>query len=167
MAAAPAVHGRRRLMARYRPRRLRRRDRRLAVSAVAAGLVLAVIAGPAHAPSGGAGRAAGAQMAAARVGGTLDCPRLEALWESAGGSPGAAFMAAEIAEAESGGSQYATLADSNGTVDRGYWQINSSHGSLSTYDAYSNARAAVVISADGTDWTPWTTYNSGAYAGKC
>jgi lysozyme-like protein len=158
-------------MARYRPRRLRRRlrgrDRRLAVSAVAAGLVLAVIAGNAHAPASGGSRAAGAQMAAARDSGTLDCPRLEALWESAGGSAGAAFMAAEIAMAESGGSQYATLTDGNGTVDRGYWQINSSHGSLSTYGAYGNARAAVLISRDGTDWTPWTTYNTGAYAGKC
>ena len=45
-------------MARYRPRRLRRRDRRLAVSAVAAGLVLAVLAGHAHAPGSGTGSAA-------------------------------------------------------------------------------------------------------------
>lgn len=154
-------------MARYRLRRLRRRDRRLAVSAGAAGLVLAVIAGHPHAPSGTERRVSGTQMAAARDGGTLDCSRLEALWESAGGSPAAAFTAAEIAEAESGGQQYATLADGNGTVDRGYWQINSSHGSLSTFGAYANARAAVLISDDGTDWTPWTTYQTGAYAGKC
>ncbi len=46
-------------------------------------------------------------------------------------------------------------------------QINSVHGSLSTFDAYGNARSAVLISRDGTDWTPWTTYNSGAYAGRC
>jgi hypothetical protein len=153
-------------MARYR-RRMRGRDRRLAVSAVAAGLVLAVIAGHAHAQAGGGGQAIGAQMAAARGGGTLDCPRLEALWESAGGSPRAAFMAAEIAEAESGGSQYATDYNTDGTVDRGYWQVNSSHGSLSTFDAYGNARAAVLISGDGSDWTPWVTFNTGAYAGKC
>ena len=56
-------------MARYRRRRrMRGRDRRLAVSAVAAGLVLAVIAGHARARSGG-GRAAGTQMAAAPVAG--------------------------------------------------------------------------------------------------
>ena len=30
-----------------------------------------------------------------------------------------------------------------------------------------NARAAVQISRDGTDWTPWTTYQTGAYAGPC
>ena len=40
-------------------------------------------------------------------------------------------MAAEIATAESGGQQYATDADGNGTVDRGYWQINSSGRSWS------------------------------------
>jgi hypothetical protein len=72
-------------------------------------------------------------------------------------------MAASIAMAESGGQQYAT-----GTVgERGYWQINPNHGSLSTYDPLGNAKAAVIISADGTDWTPWTTFTSGAYIGRC
>jgi hypothetical protein len=160
-------------MARYRSagfgrirRRLRGRNGRLAGSAVAAGVVLAVIAGHVHAPAGGRA-VSGAQMAAADAGGTLDCSQLKALWEAAGGSAGAALMAAEVAEAESGGRQYATNANSNGTIDRGYWQINSSHGPLSTFDAHGNARAAVLISSDGTDWTPWTTYNTGAYAGKC
>ena len=82
-------------------------------------------------------------MSAARTAGTLGCPQLEALWESAGGSPAAAFTAAEIATAESSGRQYATLYDGNGTVDRGYFQINSIWGPLSTYSAYGNARAAV------------------------
>ena len=62
-------------------------------------------------------------------GGTLSCRGLEALWESAGGSSAAAFTAAEIAMAESSGRQYATLYNTNGTTDRGYWQINSVHGS--------------------------------------
>ena len=79
-------------------------------------------------------------MSAAGGGGTLSCSGLEALWESAGGSSGTAFMAAEIARAESGGQQYATDADGNGTVDRGYWQVNSIHGALSTYDPAGNAR---------------------------
>jgi hypothetical protein len=155
-------------MARYRLRRFRRlrgRNGRLAGPAVAAGVVLAVIAGHAHTPSGGEASVSGAQMAAARAGGTLDCSQLEALWESAGGSPRAAFLAAEIAMAESSGRQYASLYNTNGTTDRGYWQINSVHGSLSTFDARGNARAAVLISSDGTDWTPWTTYQTGAYAG--
>jgi hypothetical protein len=63
-------------MARYRRRyrhvmrrRMRGRDARLASSAVAAGLVLAVITGHAHTPSGG-GRMSGTQMAAVHVGGS-------------------------------------------------------------------------------------------------
>ena len=100
-------------------------------------------------------------------GGTLSCRGLESLWESAGGSPAAAFTAAEIARAESSGRQYASLYNTNGTTDRGYWQINSVHGSLSTFDAAGNARAAVRISHDGRDWSPWVTYQTGAYAGRC
>lgn len=107
-----------------------------------------------------------ARLAAAH-GGTLGCAGLEKLWEQAGGSPGAAFTAAEIAMAESGGRQYATDTNGGRSTDRGYWQINSVHGAQSTYDAYGNARAAVQISRDGTDWSPWVTYDTGAYAGRC
>ena len=65
--------------------------------------------------------------------------------------------------AESSGRQFAT-----GTVgERGYWQINPDHGSLSTYDPLGDARAAVIISGDGANWTPWTTFTSGAFQGRC
>jgi Tfp pilus assembly protein FimV len=95
--------------------------------------------------------------------GTLGCTGLEELWEDAGGSQAEAFMAAEIAMAESSGQQFAT----GGVGERGYWQINPDHGSLSTYDPLGNAKAAVIISDDGTNWTPWTTFTSGAYIGRC
>ena len=95
--------------------------------------------------------------------GTLTCAGLESLWEIAGGSPSAAFLAAEIAEAESGGRQYATGA----AGERGYWQIHPDHGSLSTYDPLGNARAAIIISDDGRDWSAWTTYTHGLYIGLC
>lgn len=95
--------------------------------------------------------------------GTLGCSGLEQLWEDAGGSPSAAFMAAEIAMAESGGNQYAL----SPTDDYGYWQINASNGSLATFNAYGNARAAITLSDNGTNWSPWTTYTSGAYSGRC
>ena len=95
--------------------------------------------------------------------GTLSCSGLEELWRSAGGNPADAFMAAEIAEAESGGRQYAL----SPTDDYGYWQINASNGSLATFNAYGNARAAIVLSDDGSNWNAWTTYHSGAYEGRC
>jgi LysM repeat protein len=101
--------------------------------------------------------------ASVALSGTLSCPALEELWEEAGGSPGEAVMAASIAMAESSGQQYAT----GGVGERGYWQINPNHGTLSTYDPLGNAKAAVILSADGTNWTPWTTYTSGAYIGRC
>lgn len=110
--------------------------------------------------------AGGAHLAAAR-GGTLDCAGLERLWEQAGGSRRAAFTAAEIAMAESAGHQYAVNTNGGRSTDRGYFQINSVHGALSTFDAYGNARAAVLISHDGTDWSPWVTYQTGAYRGRC
>jgi LysM repeat protein len=105
----------------------------------------------------------GVLTSSASLSGTLGCPGLEELWEEAGGSDGQAVMAASIAMAESGGQQYAT----GGVGERGYWQINPDHGSLSTYDPLGNAKAAVIISDDGTNWTPWTTYTSGAYLGRC
>lgn len=89
--------------------------------------------------------------------------QLETLWVQAGGSPSKANIAAAIALAESSGNPNSTDYDSNGTVDRGLWQINSIHGTQSTYGTLANAQAAVAISNDGSDWTPWVTYNSGAY----
>jgi hypothetical protein len=109
----------------------------------------------------------GAAHGGAVRGGTLDCAGLERLWEQAGGSRAEAFMAAEIAMAESSGRQYAVNTNGGRSTDRGYWQINSVHGSLSTYNAYGNARAAVLISHDGTNWSPWVTYQIRSYEGKC
>ena len=123
---------------------------------------------PRHASSGGAsGASSQAAVSTAatttNLSGTLGCGGLEALWVKAGGSPAVEVTAASIAMAESGGNQFAT-----GTVgERGYWQINPVNGSLSTYNAYGNARAAVIMSGNGTNWSPWTTYTSGAYAGRC
>ena len=99
-----------------------------------------------------------------KLSGNLSCSGLEALWEAAGGSRGEAFMAAEIAMAESGGRQYAH----SPTNDFGYWQINGGHGpAMATYDPLGNARAAIAISSNGSNWRPWTTYTSGAYRGRC
>jgi LysM repeat protein len=110
-----------------------------------------------------AAAAASAHLGGPALRGTLGCAGLEALWEQAGGSPAQAVTAASIAIAESSGAQYAT----GGAGERGYWQIHPDHGALSTYDPYGNARAAVIVSANGTNWSPWTTYTSGAYRGRC
>jgi hypothetical protein len=89
--------------------------------------------------------------------------QLEQIWVNAGGNPAYQIIAAAIAMAESGGNPTATDNDSNGTTDRGLWQINSTHGAQSTYNVMQNARAAVAISDNGTNWQPWTTYTTGEY----
>jgi hypothetical protein len=94
---------------------------------------------------------------------TYNYAQLEYIWMQANGNAQVAPIAAAIAMAESGGVTTATDLDSNGSVDRGLWQINSVHGSQSTYDVMGNARAAVAISSNGTNWQPWTTYTNGAY----
>ena len=95
--------------------------------------------------------------------GMYSCSSLEQLWEQAGGNSADAFMAAEIAMAESGGNPNAI----SPTADYGLWQINASNGALATLNPAQNAKSAITLSADGTNWGPWTTYTSGAYSGKC
>lgn len=95
--------------------------------------------------------------------GSYNCGALEALWISVGGNSGSAFIAAEIAMAESGGNPNAI----SPTDDFGLWQINGSHGSLATLNPVDNARAAVIVSGNGSNWSPWTTFTSGAYIGRC
>jgi LysM repeat protein len=96
-------------------------------------------------------------------GGRYSCAALENLWEQAGGSPAHALMAAEIARAESAGNPNAI----SPTSDYGLWQINTVNGSLATLNPYQNARSAIILSHDGTNWNPWTTYHIGAYYGQC
>jgi hypothetical protein len=65
------------------------------------------------------------------------------------------------------GSNGPTSGCPNGSVDRGLWQINSCyHSEVSDACAYQiqcNANAAFNISSGGTNWSPWSTYNSGAW----
>ncbi len=114
-------------------------------------------AGPTH-HNGGA-----AQVVQSAPQGRYSCSGLERLWEQAGGSPAHAFMAAEIAMAESGGNANAI----SPTNDYGLWQINGSNGALATLNAFQNAKSAITLSHNGTNWGPWTTYHSGAYSGRC
>jgi len=89
-------------------------------------------------------------------GGHLSYSGLERLWIAAGGARWAAPTAACIAEHESSGRQYA-VGDHGASI--GYWQINRpTWGRLATFSAYGNARAAITISHNGRDWSPWSTH---------
>lgn len=89
--------------------------------------------------------------------------QIKSLWTKAGGSSSAQNMAAAIAMAESGGNPNISHRNSDGSIDRGLWQINSIHGAQSTLDRLGNAKAAVSISGNGRNWNPWTVFKSGAY----
>lgn len=86
--------------------------------------------------------------------------QLEDIWTSNGGSSLYAPMAAAIAMAESGGCS--DRISSSG--DYGLWQINkAANGALATLDTNGNARSAIQISNNGTNWHPWcTAYSNGA-----
>jgi len=71
-----------------------------------------------------------------------------------------------VAEAESAGWTHARLINTDCSVDRGLWQINSYwHGEVGdgcAFDPTCNAQATHTIWANG-GWTQWTTYINGAY----
>jgi hypothetical protein len=90
----------------------------------------------------------------------------------AGGFTGQdAVIISAIALAESGGnSTVVSKPNSNGTVDYGLTQINSSHTALlqggNWQDPTSNMQMAhTLYAAAGNKFTPWTTYKTGAYVG--
>lgn len=94
---------------------------------------------------------------------TLSFHKLEELWIGAGGNKTEAPYAAAIALAESKGNPTAEGHNTNGTIDRGLWQINSVHGALSTFNVAENAKAAVQIAKESGGFGPWVTYKTGAY----
>lgn len=96
------------------------------------------------------------------VGGThYTFSQLEQLWIQAGGSVVYAPIAAAVAEAESSGYAGAYNVNTNGSTDVGLWQIN--NGGQGMYDPLANAKRAVQMSNNGTNWRPWcTAYSDGA-----
>jgi hypothetical protein len=111
---------------------------------------------------------------------TFTHAQLEQLWIAAGGNPNEADTAAAIAQAESGGCQYAKAGPTDDrpvkectyrqtTLENSYglWQINrDAHPDFTAAELYTpagNAAAAVTIAQAGVDFGPWTTFTDGAY----
>lgn len=93
---------------------------------------------------------------------------LKQLWISEGGNPAYAAMAAAVGLAESGGNDQAiSKVNSNGTRDYGIWQISLKGGNGGMLDPNANAKRAIQMSNDGTNWKPWcTAYGDGACGTK-
>lgn len=86
---------------------------------------------------------------------------------NAGFSQSSAQIIAAIAMAESSLNPSAEHTNTDGSVDRGILQINSHwHAEVPNTCAYDTAcsfQQAYRISSNGTDFSPWATYQSGAY----
>lgn len=87
--------------------------------------------------------------------------------QQAGFRGNAVNIAVAIAMAESSGNSTATHLNTDGSTDYGLWQINSIHSQYSPQLLLSNplynATAAYQISSSGSNFHPWTTYETGAY----
>lgn len=111
---------------------------------------------------------------------TLSHSDLETLWILHGGTQQTADVAAAIAQAESGGCQYAKAGPTDDrpvkqcvyrqtTLENSYglWQINRNahpqYGAASLYTPAGNAAAAVAIANGGLSFSAWSTFENGAY----
>jgi Lysozyme like domain len=112
--------------------------------------------GPVSSGGGGGGPVKGAYSDA----------QLRQLWTANGGAPSRAATAACIAMHESSGVASATSANPDSGTNVGLWQLDTK-GKGSGYtvaqlqNPSTNARLAVMGSANGTDWSAWST------AGMC
>jgi hypothetical protein len=107
---------------------------------------------------------------------------LAEIWFTNGGNHPQTEVAAAIALAESGGCRYALAGPvdvrpvpecrfnrTDGENSFGLWQINIAAGANPEYagkdlfDPIINCLVAIQISQNGADWSPWSTYESGAY----
>jgi cell wall-associated NlpC family hydrolase len=114
----------------------------------------ALAAGKAEAAAAPPAAATGAAPSPSPAYGSYSYAMLEQLWVEEGGSAGEESTAACIAEHESGGNPGAV----SPTDDYGLWQINASNASPSLMlNPDANAREAISLSDDGTNWGPWTT----------
>lgn len=77
------------------------------------------------------------------------------------------IVAISVAMAESSCNPNATNINTNGSEDRGLWQINNAAwpnvSNACAFQVQCNADAAWNISNHGTNWGPWSTFNSGAW----
>jgi hypothetical protein len=119
--------------------------------------------------AGGATRAIAAKVSAAvtkasgKATGKLSANQMRGLLYAQGFRGHDLDVAVAIGMAESGGKSVTSKPNSDGTVDRGFMQINSSHGAMSTLDPTGSAAAAFKLYKSRGGFGDWTTFNSGAY----
>lgn len=87
---------------------------------------------------------------------------LEKLWTSMGGNAARASVAACIAMHESSGNASATSSNPDGGTNVGLWQLDTKgkgagYSVAQLQNPETNARVAIMGSANGSDWSAWST----------
>lgn len=98
---------------------------------------------------------------------TLSAAQIAADLSAQGAPSGSLSTMTAIALAESGGNTQATHTNTDGSIDRGLFQINNRwHPDVTdacAFDPVCATQAALKISNGGTSFGAWSTYTSGAY----
>jgi hypothetical protein len=100
------------------------------------------------------------------VQGHYSAAQLQQLWTANGGDPARAATASCIAMHESSGSASVTSSNPDGGTNVGLWQLDTKgkgagHTVAELQNPNTNARLAIMGSANGSDWSAWST------AGMC
>jgi hypothetical protein len=106
------------------------------------------------------------------VAGNYTLSSLQALWQSQGGSSQTAFIAANVAMAESGGRPAVQSNNPDGGINVGLWQLDtkgvgSGYTIAQLSDPATNCRITVMATANGTNWSEWAdaVVKNGVYVG--
>lgn len=99
---------------------------------------------------------------------TLNVTQLYALARKAGLPPARAVTAAAVAMAESSGRTAETSSNPDGGTNVGLWQLDTKgkgagYSVAQLQDPATNAQVMAKGSSNGTDWSAWETYVTGAY----
>jgi hypothetical protein len=118
----------------------------------------------------GAGTVVGHSPGAGPTAAVMTKDQIKALWTGNGGSPATANVAAAVALAESSGRTGPDVNTRNpdGGTNVGLWQLDTNgvgagHTIEQLQDPATNARITIMGSANGTNWSHWEAYTSGAY----
>ena len=114
------------------------------------------------------GSAVGHSPGAGPTATTMTKDQIAALWTGNGGAASKANLAAAVAMQESSGRTQITSHNPDGGTNVGLWQLDTKgvgagHTVEQLQDPATNARITIMGTANGTNWSHWEAYTSGAY----
>jgi hypothetical protein len=114
------------------------------------------------------GSAVGHSPGAGPTASVMTKDQIKALWTGNGGAASRANLAAAVALQESSGRTGITSHNPDGGTNVGLWQLDTKgvgagHSIDQLSDPATNARITIMATANGTNWSHWEAYTSGAY----